>query len=103
MCKWQEYDDLGQEVCTLMGGKCDEDCDHPEPSEWDVLNGWFDDDPIGLKTWKKQQQGYSCRNCVHEHTDWCVNCIAYDLYDPKKIEIKREMPKKPENYKRRSF
>ena len=84
MCKFQEYNDLNQEIC-LHDGKlcCEGDCF--VPSEYDVINGYFEDDPAGLRRWIWNNKGcpkckskliviedeyyYSlakCLNCKHE-------------------------------------
>jgi len=91
MCKHMEYNEFNQEICLLYGGECEGqgscDLDGCEPSEWDIMNGWFDNDPEGYERWKKQQEGISCRTCIHnskrnQYNSWCTNCSVYELYDP---------------------
>ena len=59
------YNDFGQETCLLYGGSCENqgrcDLDGCEPDDNDVLNGWFDDDPEGLKKWIWKNKG--CPQC----------------------------------------
>jgi len=91
-----EYNEFSQEVCTLYGGKCEDqgrcDRDGCEPSDNDILNGWFDDDPDGFERYKKNQKGISCKTCAHKGDSryLCVHCDIYELYDP--IETKEVRP-----------
>lgn len=96
MCKYCEtYDDVIGEICLLTGKSCFVECDCGfEPDEYDVMNGYFDDDPEGLERWQKEQKGISCKTCKHNtkrnnYNSWCTNCIAYELYDS--IEKKEDL------------
>jgi len=85
------YEDIGGEYCGIYGGRCYDQgsCDSIfcEPSDHDVLNGWFDDDPEGLRKWTWKNKGcpkcnsrnveiichqkhyftsYKCKDCNHE-------------------------------------
>ena len=75
MCKYQEYNEFNQEICTLTGTLCEGACDLEEPSEYDVINGYFDDDPEGYKRWR--WENYGCPKCKQklltiEDLDYCT-------------------------------
>ena len=93
MCQFEEESDLDGTYCTLDGKKCQYEDDMPDciafdPSEYDVMNGFYSDDPEGLAMWRKRRKGISCKTCKHQGDQgpfgWCASCYAYELYDKKK-------------------
>ena len=90
MCKHQEYDDFGQEVCLLSDKRCydGDDCQAEEPGEYDVINGYFDDDPNGLRKWIWKNQG--CPECKSINTEVEHN-LYFTLYICKDCNNKEEV------------
>lgn len=80
MCKFYEDGDFGHGNCLLDGESCDyedgeDDCITFEPSEYDVLNGYFEDDPIGFKMWNWENRG--CPKCRTSKIEKSVERIEY--------------------------